>query len=255
MKLVRVLSRGRTSWGLLEGDRVVLLETPPWEGLRRTAERLPLAEVKLLAPCAPQKILGVGLNYRAHAAEMKKPLPSSPLLFLKPPTALLDPGEPIVLPSESAEVHHEAELAVVLSRPARRVSPDEARRCVLGVICFNDVTARDIQRAEVQYTRAKGFDSFAPAGPWVDTAADPRSLPIVCRVNGEVRQRGDTSDMVFDVFALVSFASQGMTLLAGDVLTTGTPPGVGPLSDGDTVEVEIGGVGVLSNPVRAEARR
>ncbi len=252
MKLCRCRHAGGISWGVLEGTSIALLAGAPFEGLERTGESVPLAQARLLAPCEPTKIVGVGLNYRAHAEEMRKPIPSRPLLFLKPLTAIVDPGEPIRLPPESGEVHHEAELAVVVARRMRRVSPAQAREGVLGFTCFNDLTARDIQRAEVQYTRAKGFDTFAPLGPVVETDLDPKKQLIKALVNGEVRQLGNTSDMIFDVFELLSFVSRGMTLLPGDVLTTGTPPGVGPLAAGDVVEVSVEGVGVLRNPVLAE---
>jgi 2-keto-4-pentenoate hydratase/2-oxohepta-3-ene-1,7-dioic acid hydratase in catechol pathway len=255
MKICRCAHDGQVSWGILEGPRVELLAGPPWEKLERTGHHVGLADARLLAPSQPSKILGVGLNYRAHAEEMHKPIPTRPLLFLKPPTAALDPGSPILLPPESSAVHHEAELAVVISRTLRRVSPAQARDGVLGFTCFNDVTARDIQRAEVQYTRAKGFDGFAPFGPHVETELDPHKLMVKAVVNGEVRQLGNTSDMVFDVFELVSFASRGMTLLPGDVLTTGTPPGVGPLAAGDVVEVSVEGIGTLTNPVLADGAR
>jgi 2-keto-4-pentenoate hydratase/2-oxohepta-3-ene-1,7-dioic acid hydratase in catechol pathway len=252
MKICRCQHTGTTSWGVVEGTLVALLARAPFSGIERSGVTVPLAEVRLLAPCEPSKILAVGLNYRAHAAEMNKPLPAQPLLFLKPPTCALDPGAPILLPPESAEVHYEAELAVVVARKMRRVSPAQAKEGVLGFTCFNDVTARDIQRAEVQYTRAKGFDGFGPFGPTIETELDPRRLDVKAVVNGEVRQRGNTADMIFDVYELLSFASRGMTLLPGDVLTTGTPPGVGALKPGDVVEVTVEGIGTLVNPVQAE---
>lgn len=260
MKICRFETRdGRRAYGLVEEGHIIPLARPPFgqddsaPTFERTGERLPLTDVRLLAPSVPSKIVGVGLNYRAHADEMKKPMPARPLLFLKPPTAALDPGMPIVLPHESSEVHYEAELAVVIGRTARRVTPREARECTLGFTCFVDVTARDIQRAEVQYTRAKGFDTFAPFGPWIETDLDPTKLAIKGSVNGTVKQRSNVSDMIFDAYELIAFASRGMTLLPGDVLTTGTPPGVGPLVAGDIFEVEIEGIGVLRNPVRREA--
>ncbi len=227
----------------------VLLDGADLVTLRPSGERVVRNDTLLLAPVDPTKIVAVGLNYRAHAAEMKKPLPSEPLLFLKPSTAVIGPNQAIRLPSASHEVHHEAELAVVIATTTCRVSPQAARDHVWGFTCLNDVTARDIQRREVQYTRAKSFDSFAPVGPWVVTDEPVGDRTVIGRVNGEVRQRGRTSDMVFDPYTLVSYISQGMTLLPGDVVTTGTPPGVGPLHAGDRVEVEIEGVGVLANPV------
>ena len=252
MKICRCRHQGGVSWGILEASQVALLAGTPFDGIVRTGASVALADAKMLAPCTPSKIIGVGLNYRAHAEEMRKPIPSRPLLFLKPPTCVLDPGAPIRLPPESAEVHYEAELAVVVGRRMRRASPAQAREAVLGFTCFNDVTARDIQRAEVQYTRAKGFDTFGPLGPVIETDLDPRKLAVKAVINGTVRQLGSTSDMIFDVFELLSFASRGMTLLPGDVLTTGTPPGVGPLAAGDVVEVSVENIGVLRNPVLNE---
>jgi len=249
MKICRCRIEQRVAYGLVEGDLVALLAEPPFERIVRTGESVPLSDVKLLAPCEPSKIIGTGLNHRAHADELKKPLPDRPLLFLKPPTCVLDPEEPILLPPESTEVHHEAEMALVIGRKTRRVTAAQARECILGVTCFNDVTARDIQRTEIQYTRAKSFDTFGPFGPFIETSVDPRKLLVKGVVNGTVRQLGSTADMVFDPFELVAFASRGMTLMPGDVLATGTPPGVGSLSHGDVVEIAIEGVGSLRNPV------
>ncbi len=255
MKICRFLHQGSARYGIAEGDEVALLIDAPFDRVQREGTVLKLSELTLLTPCAPSKILGVGLNYRALALQMKTPLPSRPLLFLKPPTAALAHEQPILLPSESEEVHFEAELAAVIGVPARRVTPAEARSCVLGFTCFNDVTARDLQRSDVQYTRAKGFDTFAPFGPFIETEVEPEKLLVKGRLNGAICQLASTSDMVFDVFDLISFASRGMTLLPGDVLTTGTPPGVGALSPGDVFEVEIDGVGLLRNPVRREQER
>lgn len=197
----------------------------------------------------PSKIIGVGLNYRAHAAEMKKPLPVTPLLFMKPPSALCGPGDPIVRPRGPERVDFEGELCVVMGRRARRVSRAQALDHVAGYTIMNDVTVRDYQRSDVQYTRAKGFDSFAPAGPRVVAGLDPAALTIETRVNGEVRQRSTTADMIFDVPALIEFVSRVMTLEPGDLITTGTPPGVGPITPGDTIAIEIPEIGVLENPV------
>jgi 2-keto-4-pentenoate hydratase/2-oxohepta-3-ene-1,7-dioic acid hydratase in catechol pathway len=205
--------------------------------------------IEWLAPVAPSKIVCVGLNYRDHAAEQGKPLPEAPLLFIKPSTAVIGPGAPIAIPRWAGRVDHEAELGVVIRKPTFRVRAQRAYEHILGLISVNDVTARDIQRAEKHFTRAKGFDTFCPAGPVVETALDPADLSVTCRVNGEVRQRGFTRDMAWDPFALIAFISRVMTLLPGDVVSTGTPEGVGPIRAGDTVEVEVSGIGVLSNPV------
>ncbi|HEX9164977.1 MAG TPA: fumarylacetoacetate hydrolase family protein [Gemmatimonadales bacterium] len=201
----------------------------------------------------PSKIVCVGRNYVAHAREMGNDVPAAPMLFLKPPSAVIGPGDPIVLPPQSAQVEHEAEIGVVIGRRIRRVSPDEAIAAIRGFTCANDVTARDLQKTDGQWGRAKGFDSFCPAGPIVAEGLDWRTLEVIGRVNGEERQRGRSAEMHFSIPVLVSFISEAMTLEPGDLILTGTPAGVGPLRHGDLVEVEIPGVGVLRNPVRAEA--
>lgn len=200
-------------------------------------------------PVKPSKILGVGLNYRAHAAEMKKPLPDEPLFFLKPPSALIGVGAPIVRPRGYQRMDFEGELAIVIGRRARRVPRERALDYVRGYTCLNDVTVRDLQIKDVQYTRAKGFDTFCPVGPCVAEGLDPASLGLVTRVNGQVRQNSSTADLIFDVPTLIEAASRFATLEEGDLITTGTPPGVGPLVAGDRVEIEIAGIGVLWNPV------
>jgi 2-keto-4-pentenoate hydratase/2-oxohepta-3-ene-1,7-dioic acid hydratase in catechol pathway len=199
---------------------------------------------------APSKIVCVGVNYRAHAAEMAKPLPSEPLLFLKPPSALIGPEAAIELPAGDYErIDHEAELGVVIGRRARRIRRAAALDYVLGYTSVNDVTVRDLQRRDGQWTRAKGFDTFCPVGPVVRADVDPSALAIAARVNGETRQASTTADLIFDVASLIAFVSHVMTLEPGDILSTGTPSGVGPLRPGDRVEIEIEGIGVLANPV------
>jgi 2-keto-4-pentenoate hydratase/2-oxohepta-3-ene-1,7-dioic acid hydratase in catechol pathway len=200
----------------------------------------------------PSKIVGVGLNYRAHALEMGKPLPPEPLLFMKPPSALIGPGDPIVRPAGYERVDYEGELAIVMGRRARHVSREKALDYVRGYTCLNDVTVRDLQKKDIQYTRAKGFDSFSPAGPRIAEGLDPSRLAITTRLNGVTKQNSTTADLIFDVPALIAFISRVMTLEEGDYITTGTPPGVGNLTPGDVVEIEIEGIGVLSNPVVAE---
>jgi 2-keto-4-pentenoate hydratase/2-oxohepta-3-ene-1,7-dioic acid hydratase in catechol pathway len=253
MRLCRFVRNGAASYGVIAGDEVTPCGNPfvadsptPAVGSRF---RLGDKAVRLLAPCEPTKVVAVGLNYRKHAEEMKKPLPPEPLLFTKPSTAVNGTGSPIVLPPDSQGVEHEAELALVIGRRLHDVSEAEAMRGVFGLTCLNDVTARDIQRREGQYTRAKGYDTFACVGPWIESELSPNDLRVICRVNGTVRQDGRTSDMIFSPARLVSFISRVMTLLPGDVITTGTPSGVGPLQHGDTVEVEVEGIGTLSNPV------
>ncbi|HET9515264.1 MAG TPA: fumarylacetoacetate hydrolase family protein [Gemmatimonadales bacterium] len=202
---------------------------------------------------APSKIVCVGRNYAAHAREMGNEVPSQPLLFLKPPSALIGPGDPIIIPPESGRVEHEAEIGVVIGRRLRRASRQQAEEAIGGFTCVNDVTARDLQKTDGQWGRAKGFDSFCPAGPAVVKGLDWRRLEVIGRVNGEERQRGRTSEMHFDIPTLLAFISNAMTLEPGDLVLTGTPAGVGPLRPGDEVEVEVPGVGVLRNPVQAEA--
>jgi 2-keto-4-pentenoate hydratase/2-oxohepta-3-ene-1,7-dioic acid hydratase in catechol pathway len=251
---VRALVDETARHGVVRGDRVVLLDGDPIAGgARETGASLPLAGARLLVPCVPSKIVGVGLNYRAHAREMGKPLPDEPLLFLKPPSALVPTEAPIVRPAGYARVDYEGELCAVIGRRARRVPAADALAYVFGYTILDDVTVRDLQKKDVQYTRAKGFDGFCPVGPVVATGLDPRALRLRTRLNGELRQDSTTEDLVFSVAALVSFVSHVMTLEPGDLLTTGTPPGVGDLQPGDVVEIEIEGIGVLRNPVIADA--
>ena len=204
-----------------------------------------------LAPVAPTKIVAIGLNYKDHAAEMNKPLPAEPLMFIKPSTAVIGPDAAIRLPQGLGEIHYEAELAVVIRRTATRVKAADAAGHVLGVTCLNDVTARELQRKEIQYTRAKGFDTFAPLGPCIAVGLDASSLAIEGFVNGERRQASNTNQLIFSIERLVEFVSNVMTLNPGDVITTGTPSGVGPLKAGDRFTIRIEGVGELSNPVTA----
>ena len=263
MRLVRVARPYSTEgasptagpeFGVIRDDHVVLIEGNPFTEFRLTNRAAPLERVRLLAPFIPSKVLCVGKNYADHAAEMGGDLPAEPLIFSKPATAVVGPGDPIRLPDLSSEVHHEAELAVVIGVLTRKVAAEDALARVLGYTCGNDVTARDLQERDGQWTRAKGFDSFCPIGPWIDTEVDPADgLRVRCRVNGEVRQDGSTKNLVFGVAELVAYCSAFATLLPGDVILTGTPAGVGRLDDGDTVEVEIDGLGTLRNPVVAES--
>ena len=251
MRWIRYRSDGRVFYGIAGGDTVREGVGDPFSGWTENGHVLSLGEVAVLAPVVPGKIVAVGLNYRDHAAEMKKALPDEPLLFLKPPSALLDPGGTILCPPESSRVDFEGELAVVIGRRCRRVAPAAARQHVLGYACMIDVTARDLQQKDVQYTRAKGFDTFAPLGPGIETDADPDDLVIETWVNGERRQASTTRELIFPVAALVSFVSGVMTLEPGDVISTGTPAGVGRLEPGDAIEVRIGGVGTLRCAVGA----
>lgn len=257
MKLVRYEKKNETprfGWVLSSGDETFIgpIEGSPFDQFRRLEADQPFDSVRLLAPVLPGKIICVGRNYVAHAKEHNAEVPEIPLLFLKPPSAVIGPGERIVLPPQSQQVEHEAELVVVISKRGRWIPPENAFNYVLGYTVGNDVTARDLQRRDGQWTRSKGFDTFCPIGPWVETEFDPADSIITCSVNGEMRQMASTRDMVFNVRQLVAFASSIMTLEPGDLIFTGTPAGVGPLVDGDTVEVTIDGLGTLTNPVIAE---
>jgi 2-keto-4-pentenoate hydratase/2-oxohepta-3-ene-1,7-dioic acid hydratase in catechol pathway len=249
VEIVRYLHQGKTAYGILEDNTVFAMDGDLYADKLRGPAVAEVAAVRLLSPIAPSKIIGIGLNYRAHAAESKKPVPTSPLYFFKPTTAIISPGDSIVYPAQSQMVHHEGELVAVIGKRARRVSEEEALGYVLGYTCGNDVTARDIQNAEGHNSHAKSFDTFFPTGPAIVTGLDPNDLRLVARVNGQVRQDTRTSDMVFTVAQLVSYLSQIMTLLPGDVISTGTPSGVSAIFPGDVVEVDIEGIGVLKNPV------
>ena len=253
-RYVRFLHDGSPRYGVLEDTEVVVIEPHPFARHQPTGERVPVEGLRLLAPVIPSKVVCVGKNYRDHAAEMGSEVPAEPLLFLKPSSSVIGPGEPIRLPSDmSDEVHHEAELAVVIGALLQRVTPEEAMTGVFGYTIGNDVTARDLQRTEGQWFRAKGFDSFCPLGPAIATDLDPRGLGIRCFVDGELRQEGTTADLVIDVATLISQISQIVTLLPADVILTGTPAGVGPLLAGQRVRAEIDGIGVLENPVMDRA--
>ena len=239
-------------YGILEDDSVRPLIDADAFGTRPRAHsnRIPLSEVTLLAPVTPSKIVCVGRNYLEHAAELGNPMPTEPLLFLKAPSAVIASGEAIRLPAASVQVEHEGELGVVIGRLASKLTAEhDPLSYVLGYTCVNDVTARDLQRKDVQFTRAKSFDTFCPVGPFIATDINPSDVSVTTRVNGAVKQSGHTSAMAFSVAYLLRYISGIMTLLPGDLIATGTPAGVSRLSDGDVVEVEVEGVGVLSNPV------
>jgi 2-keto-4-pentenoate hydratase/2-oxohepta-3-ene-1,7-dioic acid hydratase in catechol pathway len=247
------------SFGVLDGDgQVAQIEGHPFGRISFTGARHAQADVRLLSPILPSKVVCVGKNYAAHIAEMNTgDAPKEPLLFLKPSTAVIGPGDAIRIPPGSTNVHHEAELAVVIgARGARHVTPEQATASIFGYTIGNDVTERDMQKSDGQWTRAKGFDSFCPIGPWIETdlpglGLDPADLAITCTVDGELRQQGRTSQLIFDVPTLISYISQVMTLLPGDVVLTGTPSGVGPIRPGQKVDVTIEGLGELTNSVAA----
>jgi 2-keto-4-pentenoate hydratase/2-oxohepta-3-ene-1,7-dioic acid hydratase in catechol pathway len=235
----------------LDALTVAAIKDHPMGPIEFTGDRFAIPDVRLLAPILPSKVLAVGRNYAAHAAELGNDVPSSPLLFLKPSTSVIGTGDVIRLPADSRQVEHEAELALVIGRVAKDVPRERALDVVFGYTCANDVTARDQQRADVQFTRAKGYDSFCPIGPWIETTFDPSEVGVRALVNGEVKQDGNTRDMIFDIATLVSYMSHVMTLVPGDVILTGTPSGVGPIVAGDTVTISIDGIGDLTNVVRA----
>jgi 2-keto-4-pentenoate hydratase/2-oxohepta-3-ene-1,7-dioic acid hydratase in catechol pathway len=253
MRIARYEFEGSVRYGLLDPSAAGIREISggPFEGVRPTGVERRLEEVRLRAPVSPGKIVAVGLNYKDHAKEVGMVIPEEPLLFLKAPTAVIGPDEEIVYPRQSRRVDYEAELAVVIGRRAKNVSARDAAAHILGYTCFNDVTARDLQIKDIQFARSKGFDTFAPIGPWIETDLDPSALPVRCFVNGEMRQDGNTREMGATVFRLVEYISANMTLLPGDVIVTGTPPGIGSLQVGDVVTVEVGGIGALTNRVVA----
>jgi 2-keto-4-pentenoate hydratase/2-oxohepta-3-ene-1,7-dioic acid hydratase in catechol pathway len=239
-------------FGLIEGDQVRELTVAPWTELQRCPTTYPLADVKLVTPVTPTKIVCVGRNYAAHAAELGNEIPKEPMIFLKPPSSIVGPGDAIVLPKFSQRVEHEGELAIVIAKTCSHLSDsDDPLGYVFGYTCANDVTARDLQKADVQFTRAKGFDTFCPIGPHIETELDPANVIVETRVNHDLRQSGSTSLMIYPCAFLVRWISRMMTLLPGDVISTGTPSGVGPLAPRDTVEVSVTGIGVLRNPVHA----
>jgi 2-keto-4-pentenoate hydratase/2-oxohepta-3-ene-1,7-dioic acid hydratase in catechol pathway len=243
----RAVHDNRARWVKAEGDRWAILSKEPWFGGEPTGDFA--SGEHFLAPVKPGKVVCVGRNYVAHAAEMGGDVPEEPLIFLKPSTAVCGPGDSIERPAASQQVDHEAELGLVIGKWIRDDTVEAARAAVFGLTCVNDVTARDIQRKENRFTRAKGFDSFCPVGPHIVTGVDPLDLEVRCTVNGEERQRARTSAMVFDPYALVLFINSVMTLEPGDLIATGTPAGVGPLVDGDSVTVAVEKVGELTNPV------
>jgi 2-keto-4-pentenoate hydratase/2-oxohepta-3-ene-1,7-dioic acid hydratase in catechol pathway len=249
MKILRYIIDGAIQHGIIEGDHVRRLTGSPYFSLELSDIKDDLRKIQIIAPVSPSKIVAVGVNYRDHAGELEMEPPSDPVIFLKPPTALLNPGGTIVLPPESNRVDYEGELAVIIGKTCRNVSQSEALSFVLGYTCFNDVTARDLQEKDKQWTRSKSFDTFAPVGPFVVTDLDPGALLVETRVNGRAVQQGSTADMIHPVPEVVAFISRVMTLNPGDVIATGTPSGVGPLKHGNVVEVEIRGIGVLKNAV------
>lgn len=238
-------------WGRMEDDKVVVLDAAPWVASRETGTVLPSGECRLLAPVVPSKVVLVGLNYRDHIEESQSAsdVPEEPVIFMKPPTAVTGPSADIPYPSHLDRVDYEGELAAVIGKEIHKADEDKARSAIFGYTCLNDVTARSLQKRDVQWIRAKGFDGFAPVGPWIATGIVPLDLKIETFLNGELRQSSRTSFQIWDVYELVSFISHVMTLLPGDVVSTGTPKGVGPMQPGDTVRISIEKIGELENRV------
>ncbi len=254
MRIARFTAGDDPTYGVVTGDidpSVVTLSGDPLHvGMNPTEQVHKLEDVRLLAPVIPRsKVVGIGRNYAAHAAEMGSEPPSEPLMFLKPNTSVIGPGDPIFYPRQSAEVHFEGELAVVIGRICRDVAPERVKDVIYGYTIGNDVTARDLQKSDVQFTRSKSFDSFCPLGPWIETDLDTSDLRVQTHLNGDLMQDGSTKELIFDVASLVAYVTSVMTLLPGDVILTGTPEGVGPMRPGDEVDVTISGIGTLTNEV------
>lgn len=250
MRIIRYIHRDAPpAYGWVQDDKLGRLDGSLFAGYRRQKAEINLDEVQILEPVLPSKVICVGRNYASHAAEQNAEIPEIPLLFLKPPTSIISSGGVIILPPQSSRVEHEAELAVVIGKKGRWISPDSASEYIFGYTIANDVTARDLQRSDNQWTRGKGFDTFCPIGPWVETEFDPSDAMITCTVNGELRQMASTKDMIFSIRQLIAFTSSIMTLIPGDILLTGTPSGVGGLQAGDKIEISIEGIGTLINYV------
>jgi len=249
MKIIRYTLGKKIEYGIWNGEMVQSIAGTPYQNPKSTDHYHKFNDLKLLPPCTPSKIVAIGLNYRSHAEEVKIPIPDEPLIFLKPPTSIIGPEDNIICPESSQRVDYEGEMGVVIKTHARRVSREEAMKHVLGYTCFNDVTARDLQSKDKQWTRAKGFDTFAPIGPCIETELDPGHLDLETRLNGELKQQTNTSDLIFSVPELVSFISHVMTLFPGDVIATGTTSGIGPMKPGDIIEIRIESIGTLRNYV------
>lgn len=251
MRIIRFKTKNdEVQFGWIYQEKVGLIQGDPFGEYRRFEPTMLLSDLELLLPCQPSKIIAVGRNYAEHAAEMDNEVPTYPMIFMKPPSALITNGEPILLPGQSKRVEHEAELTIVVGKVSKNLAQENVKEAIFGYTIANDVTARDLQKTDGQWTRAKGFDTFCPLGPWIDTEFDPSDAMISCHVNQALRQMSSTKDMVFNPEQLMIYISSIMTLLPGDLILTGTPAGVGPLIDGDLVTVHIDGLGTLVNPVR-----
>jgi 2-keto-4-pentenoate hydratase/2-oxohepta-3-ene-1,7-dioic acid hydratase in catechol pathway len=255
MQIIRFThKKSDPKYGWVNENLVGALSSPPFGAYRRLEATIPFEEIRLLCPVQPGKIIAIGRNYPEHAKEHDVEIPEVPMIFLKPPSAVIGPGSTIILPPQSSQVEHESELGVVISRSGRWIKQEAVKDHILGYTIVNDVTARDLQWRDNQWSRAKGFDTFCPTGPWIETDLDPSDILITCRVNDEIRQLSSTREMVFSITQLIVYISSVMTLEPGDLILTGTPAGVGALTDGDVVEIEIEGIGKLRNPVKAEKK-
>jgi 2-keto-4-pentenoate hydratase/2-oxohepta-3-ene-1,7-dioic acid hydratase in catechol pathway len=253
LNICRYRYRDAVEYGILEDNEITALEMDPFAGIKKTTKRRKLADATLLAPALPSKVVAVGLNYQEHIDETGMAKPDAPILFIKPSTSVIGPGEPIMYPRKAARVDYEAELGVVIGKRCKNISREEANSVILGYLCLNDVTERFMQGMDGQWTRAKSFDTFCPIGPYIVTDIDPRGLEVEAYLNGEQKQSASTDLFIFKVDELVSFISEVMTLLPGDVIATGTPSGIGPMNPGDTVEIRIEKIGSLINSVAKEA--
>ena len=253
MKIVRFATDAKVRYGILNAESIQCIEGKPYRYIKLSDHYYQLSDVKLLSPCTPSKIVALGLNYRSHAKEVKAHLPSVPLIFIKPSTAMIGPEDNIVHPSTSQRVDYEGELGVVIKKSAWKVLEEDVPDYILGYTCFNDVTARDLQYEDKQWTRAKSFDTFAAVGPCIETRLDPRNAVVKTYLNGELRQQANTSDLIYTIPELIRFISNVMTLLPGDVIATGTPSGIGPMHPGDTIEIKIEPIGTLRNYVAKDS--
>jgi 2-keto-4-pentenoate hydratase/2-oxohepta-3-ene-1,7-dioic acid hydratase in catechol pathway len=249
VKIVHFALGRKTAYGILVGDKIRVFTGSPYGRIKTTDVHYNLGDVKLLPPCTPSKVVALGVNYRSHGEEMGHRIPAEPLIFIKPSTSVIGPEDDIVYPESAERVDYEGELGVVIKNRTRNVSKEDAARHILGYTCVNDVTARDIQARDKQWTRAKGFDTFCPLGPCIETELDPYHVRLETRLDGKIKQKTSTGDLIFGAYELVSFISNVMTLLPGDVIATGTTRGVGPMQPGDTVEVMIENIGTLRNHV------
>lgn len=250
MRIVRFKYKGQERWGIARADSISLLKAPPFPSIKPSSSKIPFSLVKLLPPSTPSKIILVGLNYRDHAKELDMRLPEEPVIFMKPVSSLIACAEDIIYPASCARLDYEAELALVIRKKCRDIPAGDADKYILGYTCLNDVTARDLQKKDGQWTRAKSFDTFCPLGPWLETEFDPGNARVRAYLNGELKQDSLTVNFIFSLGRMVSFISNIMTLYPGDIISTGTPAGVGPMRRGDQVAVEIEGIGRLLNRVR-----